>query len=59
VHYPIPDHRQKVFNGRFSNLKLPITDDSIEKILSLPIYPGISQRKINHVIKVVNDFEIK
>ena len=59
VHYPIPDHRQKVFNGRFSKLKLPITDDSIEKILSLPIYPGISQRKINHVIKVVNDFEIK
>jgi aminotransferase EvaB len=59
VHYPIADHRQKVFEGRFDSLKLPITEESIDKILSLPIYPGMDQNKISHVIKVVNDFEAK
>ena len=56
IHYPIADHRQKVFEGRFENLTLPITEDSVEKILSLPVYPGMSSDKIQHVIEVINSF---
>jgi len=56
IHYPIADHRQKVFEGRFENLTLPITEDSVEKIISLPVYPGMSSDKIQHVIEVINSF---
>jgi dTDP-4-amino-4,6-dideoxygalactose transaminase len=56
IHYPIADHRQKVFEGRFENLTLPITEDSVEKIISLPVYPGMSSDKIHHVIEVINSF---
>jgi dTDP-4-amino-4,6-dideoxygalactose transaminase len=56
IHYPIADHRQKVFEGRFENLTLPITEDSVEKIISLPVYPGMSSDKIHHVIDVINSF---
>jgi dTDP-4-amino-4,6-dideoxygalactose transaminase len=56
IHYPIPDHRQKVFEGKFDGLSLPVTEDSIGKILSLPAFPGMGQDQINHVIKVVNSF---
>jgi aminotransferase EvaB len=56
VHYPVADHRQKVFDGKFDRVNLPITEDLVDKILSLPIYPGMSQKKINHVIEVINSF---
>ena len=56
IHYPMPDHRQKVFKGKFDDLILPVTEDSVGKILSLPVYPGMAQDKIEHVIKVINSF---
>lgn len=56
IHYPIADHRQKVFEGKFESLTLPITEVFVEKIISLPIYPGMSSDKVNHVIKVINSF---
>jgi dTDP-4-amino-4,6-dideoxygalactose transaminase len=56
IHYPIADHRQKVFEGKFENLKLPVTEDFVEKIISLPIYPGMSSDKIQHVVEVINTF---
>jgi dTDP-4-amino-4,6-dideoxygalactose transaminase len=56
IHYPISDHRQKVFEGKFENLTLPVTEDFVEKIISLPVYPGMSSDKINHVIEVINSF---
>jgi dTDP-4-amino-4,6-dideoxygalactose transaminase len=57
IHYPIADHRQKVFEGKFDNVILPVTEDFVGKILSIPIYPGMTTDKINHVIKVINSFE--
>ena len=56
IHYPIADHRQKVFEGKFDNLTLPVTENFVEKIISLPIYPGMSSDNINHVIEVINSF---
>ena len=56
IHYPIADHKQKIFENRFKDIKLPITEDSVGKILSLPIYPGMKQEDINHVITAVTSF---
>ncbi len=56
IHYPIVDHRQKVFEGKFDNLVLPVTEHFVGKILSLPVYPGMSSDKIDHVIEVINSF---
>jgi dTDP-4-amino-4,6-dideoxygalactose transaminase len=57
IHYPIADHRQKVFEGKFDNVVLPVTEEIVGKILSIPIYPGMTTDKINLVIKVINSFE--
>jgi dTDP-4-amino-4,6-dideoxygalactose transaminase len=56
IHYPVADHKQEVFENKFENLNLPVTNENVDKILSLPIYPGMPQDKIEHVIKVVNDY---
>ena len=56
IHYPIADHKQKIYENRFKDIKLPITEDSVGKILSLPIYPGMKQEDINHIISAVTSF---
>lgn len=56
IHYPIADHKQKIYENSFKDIKLPITEDSVGKILSLPIYPGMKQEDINHIITAVTSF---
>ena len=56
IHYPISDHRQEIYQNKFQDVMLPVTDTSVEKILSLPIYPGMKQVEVDHVIQTVMNF---
>ena len=56
IHYPISDHNQAIYKEKFKDISLPVTDASFNKILSLPIYPGMKQEEIDHVIKVITNF---
>lgn len=54
VHYPIPDHHQKVFAGKFSDLQLPSTRVLAQEILTLPCYPEMSDDDVARVAEAVN-----
>ena len=56
IHYPIADHKQKIYENKFKDIKLPVTESYEDKILSIPIYPGMKQEDINHIITVVTRF---
>ena len=56
IHYPISDHKQKIFQHKFEDIKLPVTDKAVDRILSIPLYPGMSQEQINYVISTMNSF---
>lgn len=56
VHYPVPDHRQKVFRGRFSEVDLPVTEKAAAEILTLPCFPEMTQDQIDAVIEAVNSW---
>lgn len=56
IHYPISDHKQAIYKEKYKDIRLPVTDSSVDKILSLPIYPGMKQEEIDHVIKVISNF---
>lgn len=43
VHYPIPDHRQKII-GR-PTVKLPVTEAAAEQILTLPCFPELEHEE--------------
>lgn len=49
IHYPIPDHHQPAFwhAGEFS---LPVTEDRARKILSLPLFPELTEEEITRVM---------
>lgn len=58
IHYPIPPH----LSGAYSYLNqqkgdLPITEDYAQKMLSLPLYEGMTNEEIDYIISMVNSFE--
>ena len=60
VHYPIPPH----LSGAYKRLgykkgTFPFTELLSERIVSLPIFNGMTSNEIDKVIKVVNDYEEK
>ena len=55
IHYPIPPHKQKAFK-EWNDLSFQITEDIHKEVLSIPLYPGLSEQDQNQIIKVLNLF---
>ncbi len=49
VYYPIPLHRQPVYEKEFGGLSLPASEAAAHEVLSLPIYPQLTDGQIRHV----------
>lgn len=50
IHYPVPFHRQKAFSGiDLKNAPLSVTDTLSEQIMSLPIYPELTDEQVDFV----------
>jgi dTDP-4-amino-4,6-dideoxygalactose transaminase len=58
VHYPTPDHRQQVFGSRFSEVRLPNTEQLAQECLTLPCYPEMTQADVEQVISAVNNWPV-
>lgn len=52
IHYPVPVHLQPAYRGRLAAgpSGLGVTERAARQILSLPMYPQISEEKIDRVI---------
>lgn len=56
MHYPVPIHKQeawKAYGGR--PVSLPVTESVAAEILSLPIYPELTEREVEYVGQCVRD----
>ncbi|WP_281974584.1 DegT/DnrJ/EryC1/StrS family aminotransferase [Halobacillus litoralis] len=53
VYYPIPVHKLPLYDY---DLDLPVTNKIADKVLSLPIYPHMSEEQIIEVSKVVKEY---
>jgi dTDP-4-amino-4,6-dideoxygalactose transaminase len=56
IHYPIPIHQQKAFLDETREVVLPVTERLSGEIVSLPIYPELTNEEIDWIIRSVNDF---
>ncbi len=55
IHYPIPPHRQQAYaDAPFANDSFPIAEAMAEDVLSLPLWPGMSDEQVSQVIAGVN-----
>ena len=52
IHYPVPCHQQPAVTEAFGQTSLlPRTEAFCQKILSLPIFPAISEEQVHYVAK--------
>ena len=54
ISWPIPMHRQPALG--LSHFRLPQTEAISREVLSLPMYPELTDKQVNHVTKVIQDF---
>ncbi len=57
LHYP-PIHRFSYYQNRFGNsAALPLTEDAASRLVTLPLYPTLSDEQIETVITAVQSFQ--
>lgn len=57
IHYPIPIHLQESAAGlQYKKGDFPVTERLASTILSLPIYPELTDAEVDHVILSIQDF---
>lgn len=57
IYYPVPVHRQKVFERLGgNNFDLPVTDWLTQRVISLPIHTELEEEQLQYVAQHVLDF---
>ncbi len=57
IHYPVPLHLQPVYKDLgYHRGDFPITEKAADEVLSLPIYPELTQSQMDHVIATMREF---
>jgi UDP-2-acetamido-2-deoxy-ribo-hexuluronate aminotransferase len=57
IYYPVPAHRQKMFDSFGSSAtELPVTDWLTERVISLPIHTEMEQDQLEHITSKVLEF---
>jgi dTDP-4-amino-4,6-dideoxygalactose transaminase len=55
VHYPIPDYKQRSIAPKLAEAPyLPVTESSCNEVLTLPCFPEMTDKEIEHVIESVH-----
>ncbi len=57
IHYPLPAHRHPAYAGRLGGDPLPVTEAACDQILSLPMYPELTDAEVERVIAAVRSFQ--
>ena len=57
IHYPIPLHRQPAYlREGYAGVRLPITERVAAEVLSLPMYPELTEDQLGYVAEAVKEF---
>ncbi len=55
VHYSVPPHKQRAF-AEWNNQNYPISEEIHRTIISIPLYPTMTEEQMSKVIEVCNKF---
>lgn len=53
IYYPVPLHRQEVYAAGCAGARFPAAEQAAEEVLSLPMYPELSEEQIETITRVV------
>jgi UDP-N-acetyl-3-dehydro-alpha-D-glucosamine 3-aminotranferase len=55
VYYPIPLHQQEVYRDAYADCRFPVSEEIAGKVLSLPMFPEMTEAQIHCVCDVLLD----
>lgn len=55
VHY-IPIHTMSLYRSKFGQVHLPVTEELASRILTLPMYPGLTEDDLRKVVSLIKTF---
>jgi len=55
IYYPIPIHKQKLYNDLGYNESLPISEKLANEVISLPIHPSVTRENLGYISSVLNE----
>jgi dTDP-4-amino-4,6-dideoxygalactose transaminase len=56
IYYPVPLHQQKAYTDKYQDkYSLPITEEFSAEVLSLPMYPELSNQDIEYVANCIKE----
>jgi len=55
VYYPIPLHKQPVFEKTHASISLPVSENVASQCISLPIFPEMTSEQITKVCNVIKE----
>ncbi|WP_457786649.1 DegT/DnrJ/EryC1/StrS family aminotransferase [Geobacillus sp. Geo 8.1] len=57
IHYPIPIHKQLAAREKsYGHIKFKMAEKQASEILSLPVYPELTNEQVDYVIKNIRDY---
>ena len=57
IHYPIPLHLQPAYKHlNYKEGDFPVTEKVAKEILSIPLYPELTEEQQNYVISKIKEF---
>ncbi|HEX2868927.1 MAG TPA: DegT/DnrJ/EryC1/StrS family aminotransferase [Ignavibacteriales bacterium] len=56
VHYPIPLHQQPAFLDEERTFNLPVAEAVAKEIISLPMYPELTEEEIEYIANAITEF---
>ena len=56
IHYPIPPHQQRCYQGSFGQSPLPRTERTHASELSIPCHPAMTHDEVTTVIRLLNQY---
>ena len=59
IHYPVPVHLQPAYKDRIIHAaKLPLTENVAKEILSLPMYPELTDDQLSSICKIITNWKL-
>jgi len=56
VHYPVPLHRQPAYVAQgYAGVRLPVTEQVAAEVVSLPMYPELTEEQLTYVANAVRE----
>lgn len=56
IYYPIPVHKQEFMKDMYHGVKLGITEQLSEQVLSLPIHPSLTKENLKRIVNLIKTY---